>query len=236
LRGFKRDAIAGLGLCSPGMEFASEMVVKATLRKLKITEVPTTLSPDGRSRPPHLRSWRDGWRHLRFLMLFSPRWLFLYPGIVLTLVGLVSMLWLLPGPRTVGGVTLDINTLAFACAAMICGVQSTVFSLFATVFAADVGLLPASKLARRFAGIATFEFGMVLGGLLLLAGLGAAGFAVGVWGRGSFGTLDPAVSMRIVLPSVTALILGAQFVFSSFFLSVLDLPNRGVGREPTNTN
>ena len=228
LRGFNREAIAGLGLCSPGMEFASEMVVKATLKKLKITEVPTTLSPDGRSRPPHLRSWRDGWRHLRFLMLFSPRWLFLYPGIVLSLLGLASMVWLLPGPRTIGGVTLDINTLAFACAATICGVQSTVFSLFATVFAADVGLLPASKLARRFAGIATFEFGMVLGGVLLLLGLGTAGFAVGIWGRGSFGTLDPAMSMRIVLPAVTALVLGAQFVFSSFFLSVLDLPNRGV--------
>jgi hypothetical protein len=231
LRGFDRQAISNLGLTSPGMEFASEMVVKATLRKLKITEVPTTLSPDGRSRPPHLRSWRDGWRHLRFLMLFSPRWLFLYPGILLSLVGIGSMLWLIPGPRTVGDVTLDINTLAFACAAAICGIQSAIFSVFATVFAADMGLLPVSKLARRFAGVATFEFGMVLGGVLLVFGLAGAGFAVGIWGRGSFGNLDPSVSMRIVLPAVTALILGVQFVFSSFFLSILDLPNRGIRRE-----
>jgi hypothetical protein len=228
LRGFSRQAIANLKLTSPGMEFASEMVVKATLRDLRISEVPTTLSPDGRSRPPHLRSWRDGWRHLRFLMLFSPRWLFLYPGLALTLIGLVSMVWLLPGPRTLGPLTLDINTLAFCAAAIICGAQSVVFAVFATVFSADMGLIPSSRLAQRFAGIASFELGMIVGGVLLVAGLGAAGFAVGLWGRGSFGALDPTVSMRIVIPAVTALVLGVQFVSSSFFLSVLDLPNRGV--------
>jgi hypothetical protein len=236
LRGFHREAIASLGLTSPGMEFASEMVVKATLKKLKITEVPTTLSPDGRSRAPHLRSWRDGWRHLRFLMLFSPRWLFLYPGIALSLTGVATMVWLVPGPRAIGGLTLDINTLAFACAATICGIQATAFSLFATVFGADAGLLPPSRLARRFAGLATFEVGMALGAVLLVVGLAAAGLAVGLWGRSSFGTLDPTVSMRIVLPSVTALILGAQFMFSSFFLSVLDLPNRGVRRDRSSRN
>ena len=135
LRGFDRAAVLDLGLTTSGMEFASEMVVKATLQKLKITEVPTSLSTDGRSRAPHLRSWRDGWRHLRFLMLFSPRWIFLYPGIVLMTIGLVSLLWLLPGPRQVGNVTFDINTLVFSAAAIICGFQSLAFGVLSKVFA-----------------------------------------------------------------------------------------------------
>ena len=171
-------------LRTPGMEFASEMVVKAALHNCVSARCPPhcRLTVAAATTPAQLARWLAT---SAFPVLLSPRWLFLYPGIVLSLLGLASMAWLLPGPRAIGGVTLDINTLAFACAATICGVQSTVFSLFATVFAADVGLLPASKLARRFAGIATFEFGMVLGGVLLLLGLGTAGFAVGIWGRGS---------------------------------------------------
>jgi Glycosyl transferase family 2 len=226
LRGFDRNAILDLDLSCTGMEFASEMVVKATLRQLDIAEVPTTLSPDGRSRPPHLRSWRDGWRHLRFLMLFSPRWLFLYPGLTLAGIGLLSMIWLLPGPRTVGSVTLDVNTLAFSAAAIVCGMQAVIFSLFATVFAVDAGLLPGRNNGKRFSSVVTLELGIIVGGLLTLAGLGAATYAVGFWGERAFGALDPTASMRIVLPSVTALILGLQLIFSSFFLSVLELPKR----------
>ena len=149
LRGFSRQAVQDLGLNATGMEFASEMVVKATLQCLRIAEVPTTLSPDGRSRPPHLRSWRDGWRHLRFLLLFSPRWLFLYPGAVLMALGLASMLWLLPGPQRLGALTLDVHTLVYSAAAIICGFQAIAFSLFTKIYAIDAKLLPADLSSGR---------------------------------------------------------------------------------------
>lgn len=142
LRGFNRASIMALGLRTTGMEFASEMVVKATIQRLRITEVPTTLSPDGRSRPPHLRSWRDGWRHLRFLLLFSPRFLFLFPGFLLAGVGLATIAWLLPGPQMVGSVSFDVNTLLFASAAVIIGAKLILFWLYAKVFAVSEGLLP----------------------------------------------------------------------------------------------
>ena len=226
LRGFDRAAITGLELNTTGMEFASEMVVKASLRKLRIAEVPTTLSPDGRSRPPHLRSWRDGWRHLRFLLLFSPRWLFLYPGALLMAVGLAAILWLAAGPRSVGSLVLDVNTLVYAAAALICGFQAVAFALFAKVFAINARLLPPDPRIERLMCLFSMEVGIVAGGLLLIAGLAASAYAVGFWGRAAFGPLDPAVSLRIVVPAVTALVLGLQTVFSSFFLSVLGLKTR----------
>jgi glycosyltransferase involved in cell wall biosynthesis len=223
LRGFERAAIASLELNTTGMEFASEMVVKASLRKLRIAEVPTTLSPDGRSRPPHLRSWRDGWRHLRFLLLFSPRWLFLYPGALLMAVGLAAMLWLAAGPRSVGSLVLDVNTLVYAAAALICGFQAVAFALFAKVFAINARLLPPDPRIERLSRLFSMEVGILAGGLLLIAGLATSAYAVGFWGQAAFGPLDPAVSLRIVVPAVTALVLGLQTVFSSFFLSVLGL-------------
>lgn len=226
MRGFRREAVIALGLTTRGMEFASELVVKATLQGLSIAEVPTTLSPDGRSRPPHLRSWRDGWRHLRFLLLFSPRWLFFYPGAALMLVGLVSMLWLLPGPRRIGGVGLDVNTLVYSGAAIVCGFQAVLFAMFAKVFAINARLLPEDPRMRRVASVFSLESGLVAGLVLLLAGLVAGGYAVGLWGRASFGPLDPRVSLRIVAPSATAIILGLQLVFASFFLGVLELSRR----------
>ena len=226
LRGFDRQAVAGLGLTSPGMEFASEMVVKATLQGLKIAEVPTTLSPDGRSRAPHLRSWRDGWRHLRFLLLFSPRWLFLYPGASLMALGLGSMIWLLPGPRQLGGLTLDVHTLVYSAAAIVCGFQAVAFAVFAKIYAINAGLLPADPRIAKLGDLFSLEVGLVIGVLLLLGGLGASIFAVEFWGRNEFGDLDPTVSMRIVLPGATALILGLQIIFSSFFFSVLELSRR----------
>ena len=149
LRGFNRQAVANLGLVASGMEFASEMVVKATLQRLKIAEVPTTLSPDGRTRPPHLRSWRDGWRHLRFLLLFSPRWLFLYPGAALMILGLVSMAWLLPGPRQVGGLTFDVHTLAYSAAAIVCGFQAVAFAVFTKIYGINAKLLPEAEDGSR---------------------------------------------------------------------------------------
>ena len=223
LRGFNKAAIQKLALNTTGMEFASEMVVKASLQGLRIAEVPTTLSPDGRSRPPHLRSWRDGWRHLRFLLLFSPRWLFLYPGAFLTLLGLASMAALVTGPRNLGGLTLDVNTLVYSAAATVCGFQAVAFAVFAKVYAIEAKLLPPDPRIEIFTRLFRMEVGIVVGSLLFLIGLVSSAYAVGLWGSLHFGPLDPAVTLRIVVPAVTALVIGMQTVFSSFFLSVLGL-------------
>jgi glycosyltransferase involved in cell wall biosynthesis len=226
LRGFSRDAAMRMDLRTTGMEFASEMVVKASLQKMRIAEVPTTLSPDGRSRPPHLRSWRDGWRHLRFLLLYSPRWLFFYPGVFLMLIGSLLGFWLLLGPRTIGGVTLDIHTLVYAALAVTAGFQSVVFAVFTKVFAISERLLPADPRLNKMFEYITLEVGLVVGGTLLLAGLSASVYALGFWGEHSFGNLDPTKTLRLVIPAVTAITLGIEIVLSSFFLSVLGLRRR----------
>jgi glycosyltransferase involved in cell wall biosynthesis len=226
LRGFNRTAIMKLDLRTTGMEFASEMVVKATLHNLSIGEVPTVLSPDGRSRPPHLRSWRDGWRHLRFLLLYSPRWLFFYPGALLMLAGLVIGLWLLPGERIVAGVHFDIHTLLFAALAIIIGFQAVNFAVFTLVFAISEGLLPEDARLSRALRILSLEEGLIVGALLLLVGIGGAIYALGGWGARSFGPLDPTRTMRIVIPSVTALTLGVEIILSSFFLIILGMKRR----------
>jgi len=223
LRGFRRDSILSLRLTSRGMEFASEMVVKATLRKLRIAEVPTTLAKDGRSRPPHLRSWRDGWRHLRFLLLFSPAWLFLYPGLALLLLGAIAMAWLLPAPRSAGGVTLDVNTLVFTAAAVECGFQAIVFYMFAKTFAIRSGLLPEDRVVTRLREILRLERGLILGSVLAGTGALLAAYAIGFWSVRSFGHLDPQMSLRIVVPAATLLMLGLQVMFSSCLLSILQL-------------
>jgi len=223
LRGFSRDAIRSLALSSNGMEFASEMVVKATLRGLRITEVPTVLSPDGRSRAPHLHSWRDGWRHLRFLLLFSPSWLFFYPGIVMLIVGIAAMLWLLPGQQPAGKVVFDLNTLVFAGAAIVCGFQAIVFYMFAKTFAIRSGLLPEDPVVSRVRDMLRLEAGLVAGCAAFLVGLGLATYALGAWGSESFGPLDPGKSLRIAIPSATLLVIGLQIMFSSCLLSILQL-------------
>jgi hypothetical protein len=205
------------------MEFASEMVVRATVDGLRIAEVPATLSPDGRSRPPHLRSFRDGWRHLRFLLLLSPRWLFLYPGALLMLTGLASMLWLLPGPRVVAGIGLDVNTLVYSVAAIVCGFQAVTFAIFAKVFAINARLLPPDARIRRLTSLVNVEVGMAAGLLLLLGGVAGGAYALGLWSLASYGALNPEITLRIVAPSATAMIVGLQLIFSSFFLGVLGL-------------
>lgn len=226
LRGFSKKAALKMDLRTPGMEFASEMVVKATLNNLRIVEVPTTLSPDGRSREPHLRSWRDGWRHLRFLLLYSPRWLFFYPGTLLMLVGLAAGLWLLPGPRTIGNVTLDVHTLLYATAAVITGFQAVNFAVFTKIFGVTSGLLPPdAKLEKAFKYV-KLESGLIVGVALFLAGLALSVFAVGSWEANSFGSLEPTKVLRLVIPAVTAMMLGSEIVLSSFFLSVLGLTKR----------
>jgi len=226
LRGFRKTAIERLDLRTTGMEFASEMIVKATLMDLRITEVPTTLSPAQRTRQPHLRTWRDGWRHLRFLLLYSPRWLFLYPGAFLMLAGVVVGAWLIPGPRRIGSVGFDVHTLLYAAGAIIIGFQSVVFAFFTKIFAISEGLLPEDpRLTKAFKYI-TLETGLAAGSLLVVAGLGGSVYAFLHWSLGSFGPLDTTRTLRIVIPSLTALMLGSEVILSSFFLSVLGMGRR----------
>jgi cellulose synthase/poly-beta-1,6-N-acetylglucosamine synthase-like glycosyltransferase len=226
LRGFKREAMLGLDLRTTGMEFASEMVVKSTLHKLRITEVPTTLQPDGRSRPPHLRTWSDGWQHLRFLLLYSPRWLFLYPGIALMAAGLIVGAALLQGPVTVEGITFDAQTLLYSAAAVILGFQGIAFAVFTKVFAISEGLLPEDHKLSFNTIKPNLERGLILGATLLAVGLAFSVFSVWTWRRAGFGGLQPAHTLRIIIPAVTAMIIGMQTVFSSFFLGVLGLRRR----------
>jgi glycosyltransferase involved in cell wall biosynthesis len=226
MRGFRRDAILGLGLRTTGMEFASEMVAKAALRRLRVTEVPTPLARDGRSRAPHLRSWRDGWRHLRFLLLYSPRYLFLLPGLLLMLVGVVGGAALMVGPVTIGGVRFDVNTLLYCAAATILGSQLMLFWTFAEIFAMGEELLPPDpKLVRAFDYL-TLELGLAVGGAMFLGGLVGGVASVADWGSRGFGDLEASRTLRLVIPSITLMILGAQGIMSSFFLSVLGLRRR----------
>jgi glycosyltransferase involved in cell wall biosynthesis len=226
MRGFRRDSFLQMDIRSTGMEFASEMVVKATLMRMKVSEVPTTLNPDGRNRPPHLRTWRDGWRHLRFLLMYSPRWLFLYPGILLMLAGLAGCVLLLPGRRVFHGIGLDVHTLLYAFVAILLGFQLIAFATFTKVFAITEGLLPEDPRLNRMFRWVTLETGLLVGGLLMLLGVGGSIFAVSGWAKQSFGALDSERTLRIVMPSVFALTMGVQITFSSFFLSILGLRRR----------
>jgi glycosyltransferase involved in cell wall biosynthesis len=223
LRGFSKAAIQSLDLRTTGMEFASETVVKASLRGLRITEVPTTLSVDGRTRAPHLRSWSDGWRHLRFLLLYSPRWLFLYPGLLLMLVGAVVSGWLLVGPRVVDGITLDVHTFLYAAMAIVIGYQTVIFAIFTKVFAITEGLLPEDPRLKTLFRYIKLETGILTGALLLIAGISLSVYALSFWSATSFGPLDPSRTLRLVIPAVTLIALGLQTVLSSFFLSILGL-------------
>jgi glycosyltransferase involved in cell wall biosynthesis len=227
LRGFSRDSVLRLGLQATGMEFASEIVVKATLAQQRVEEVPTTLSRDGRSRPPHLRSWRDGWRHLRFLLLFSPRWLFFYPGLAMIFLGTITGIAILPGPLWIGGVKLDIDTLAGASALIIIGVQAVLFAIFTCVYANNEGFLPPSPAVRRLLKVWTLERGLGLGTLLGLIGLSGGVAAVVLWSGTSFGRLPYESVMRVVLTSLTALMLSCQVVLGTFFLSILSMRRSG---------
>jgi glycosyltransferase involved in cell wall biosynthesis len=222
LRGLRRDAILALNLQTTGMEFASEMIVKATMRGLKIKEVPTILYPDGRTRPPHLRTWSDGWRHLRFLLLYSPRWLFFYPGLALTVLGILISAFLLPGPRAIGNVTLDINTLMYASLLTIVGVQAVLFSLFTTVFGVNAGLLPRDPLTEQFVQRIGLEKGILLSLGMILLGFASSVGALIYWSQNQFGEIDPTFSMRLVIPGAVLFTLGFQALFASFFLSILN--------------
>jgi len=223
LRGVDRAAVLKLGLSASGMEFASEMIVKATLAGWRIAEVPTTLSPAGRSRPPHLRSWRDGWRHLRFLLMMTPRWLMLYPGLALIVIGSTAELAILRAPIVIHGVGFDIHTMLYAAGATVLGVQLVLFSLLARAVGVLKNLLPMSDPLARFLRIFTLERGILLGLSLGLTGLGLAAYSVGSWASARLGALDPTTMMRVAIPSVTLMLAGAEIVFASFLLAFIDL-------------
>jgi hypothetical protein len=204
------------------MEFASEMIVKAALARWRIAEVPTVLSPAGRTRPPHLRSWRDGWRHLRFLLMMSPRWLLLYPGACLIAAGIAGELAILRGPIVIHGVGFDIHTMLYAAGATILGLQLVLFSLMARTVGVLKSLLPITSTLARFLRVFTLERGILLGASLGLAGLGLAAYSVHAWAHASLGAVDPVSMMRIAIPSVTFMLAGAEILFASFLLGLID--------------
>lgn len=227
MRGFRRDRILELGLRTDGMEFASEMVVRSALTGLDIREVPTTLKTAGRTRPPHLRTWRDGWRHLRFLLLFSPRWMFLVPGVLLLILGMAGMLALLIGPVTVVGLEFDIHALIYTHLAIVIGALLVFLAAFVRVYLAQTGLLPTlDHRSERISDLLTLERVLVMG--LLLVGLGVAGSITAVvrWGGQPIAGDEISRMMRLVVPSVTAVALGLEACFAAFVLGVLRIEVR----------
>ena len=223
LRGFRRDSAIALGLQATGMEFASEMVVKATLAKQKVTEVPTTLVKDGRSRKPHLRSFRDGWRHLRFLLLFSPRWLFFFPGLVLLIVGLGLGAAVAAGPVNLGGVSFDVDTLVACGACVDIGFQAILFWLFTQVYAGAEGFLPTEPKVQTLLDKLSLERGLLTGVVVGIAGLVGLIFSLTYWQSHAFGHLNYEHALRLMVPSVTALVLSCQLILGTFFLSILGI-------------
>lgn len=229
LRAFDRASYERLHLASPGMEFASEMVLRAALAGYRIAEVPTPLRLDGRNRKSHLRTWRDGWRHLRFMLLFSPRWLFLLPGLFLLFSGVAVTAWLLPGAQRLGHLGLDIDTLLVSSTVSLLGYQLIVFAVFSEVFAVREGFRIPTLAFRRAFQYVRLETGLATGALMLIAGLSALLLAFQTWHATGFGSLDPRITMRMAIPGVTLVCLSIQTIFSSFFLSILGIP-RGPAR------
>ncbi len=227
LRGFSREAAVRMDLRTTGMEFASEMIVKASLLHMRIAEVPTTLSPDGRSRPPHLRTWSDGWRHLRFLLIYSPRYLFLIPGLLAIAMGLAAGITIGIAPRRIGGVGLDIHTLLFAAGAVLLGVQSVFFAVFTKAFGITTRLLPDDPAFERALRYVRLETGLIAGALMLGIGILFGVVSLLAWRDAQYGALDPKQTMRFAIPAVFCVLLGAQAIFGSFFLSILGLRREG---------
>ena len=223
LRAFRKKAIMDLKLSTGGMEFASEMVVKSTLCKLKIDQIPITLRCDRRSSSPHLRSWRDGWRHLRFLLLYSPKWLFVLPGLLLTIAGVFGFIFLLPKPLTIRGVTFDLNSLLVSSVAMLTGFQVLAFGLFAKAYAVNIGLLPGKEYWHRLVNGCAVEWGIGIGLVLMVSGLGLLIHAILYWKAAGFGPLPYQTSQRMVILAVTLISLGIQASVYGFVLNILGL-------------
>ena len=226
LRGFSKALFLRLNLRCTGMEFATEMIIKSSLYREKIAEVPITLHPDGRTaHPPHLKTYRDGWRTLRFFLLYSPRWLFVIPGAVLILLGMIGYAVAMPG-LTVNGVTFDAHTLLFASLAILCGYQSILFAMFSKTFAVSEGLMPEDPRLTKFFKAMYLERSLLLSGAGLLLGLGLLLVASQEWRLAGFGQLDYAKTMRLVIPGSTLTALSFQTILSSFFVSILGMSRR----------
>jgi hypothetical protein len=226
MRGFTKDLYERLDQRCTGMEFATEMIIKSSLYQARIAEVPITLHPDGRkSHPPHLKTFRDGWRTIRFFLIYSPRWLFLVPGLVMVLLGCLGYGLALPGAK-IGGATLDAHALLFASVAILCGYQSLMFALFTKTFAINEGLMPCDRKITRFFEVATLERGLVLSVAALIAGLTLLLMAINQWRSVDFGHLDYSHTMRFVIPGATLTALGFQTLLSSFFVSILGMSRR----------
>jgi glycosyltransferase involved in cell wall biosynthesis len=235
IRGCRRDAILDLGLSSMGMEFAIEMVAKASLKGLRIAEVPTVLRPDGRSRKPHLRTFYDGWRQLRFMLLYSPRWLFLYPGLAALLLGLALMMALVWNPVVIFGVRFDVHSMLMATVMIVIGSQTILSFLLAYQHATAQGVLPSSARFQRFLAAKSLERAVVLGGVVFLFGLAGTVASAAVWASTRFGDLDVSVMMRLLVPSVTAMIVGVQLAAAGFLSSVLELSGNPESRPGVET-
>jgi glycosyltransferase involved in cell wall biosynthesis len=226
LRGFSKESALKMDLHSSGMEFASEMVIKASLLKMNICEIPTTLSPDGRDRPPHLQTWRDGWRHLRFMLIYSPRWLFLYPGIFMMLIGLILSTWTFFSPITINSVEFDIHSLLYFNAIILIGFNMVLFSIQSRYYGHRVGLLPKSEKISKFVNHFTLERGLFLGIILIFLGFSMALWAFSIWAQSQFGNINPRSTMRIAIPSISIILMGTQTIFSSFFISILGIKTK----------
>ena len=223
LRGFSKEAYYKMELKTTGMEFASEMIVKASLKNLKIAEVPTILSPDGRSRPPHLNTWRDGWRHLRFLVLYSPNWLFLIPGLLLMVFGLITSAFLISGPVSIGNVNFDVHTLLFTSGFVLIGFQFILFYGLTKVFTVENELLPKSKKYDRLFKFINLEKGLIVGLLLVFSGIILSILAYADWQAIGYGNIENTAVLRRVIPAITLMLLGVQIILFSLFFSILGL-------------
>ncbi|MCK7591500.1 glycosyltransferase family 2 protein [Subsaxibacter sp. CAU 1640] len=223
LRGFSKEAYQQMNLKTTGMEFASEMIVKSKLKNLKITEVPTTLSPDGRSRKPHLKTWSDGWRHLRFLLLYAPNWLFLYPAIVMMLFGLSISGVLIMQPIHINGLIFDIHTLLYSSSLFFIGFQFIVFYGLTKIYAVENDLLPMSDRYSRLFRLINLEKGLIVGGIILILGLILSFYSLNIWKESEFGNLQPTEVFRVIIPSVFTILIGIQIILFSFFFSILGL-------------
>jgi hypothetical protein len=228
LRGFRRDAILGLGLQTSGMELASEMVVRAAMVNLTIAEVPTRLAVDGRSRPPHLRTWHDGWRHLRFLLMFSPRWLFMYPGLALMALGALGVAVLFPGPLMISAdFGLDDHTFLVSAIAVLVGVQVVGFGVIARHFAVAHALLPRSQLLTALLSVISLERGLMIAAGIVCAGVAGVGWSLWQWALVDFGPLTAPVVMRVLTSALVLIAIGVQQAFTFFLLGVIDMPFQG---------
>jgi glycosyltransferase involved in cell wall biosynthesis len=223
LRGFNRQRMLDLNLRSTGMEFASEMVVRSALAGYAIAEVPIVLYPDGRSRPPHLRTWRDGWRHLRFLLMYSPRWLFLYPGLALLVFGIIGSSLLLPGPFFIGQVGIDIHTFIVACMCILLGTQSIGFAVVARRYGLNAGFVPASSPYASSLEALSLERMLIVAFGIFLLGVAGVTWCMAVWASAGFGPLQYAALLRLLVLSLTGIAVAVQLAFTAFLVGIMDI-------------